>query len=144
MSKWDGTQFAKRKGKLDWPVQGKIVTTFGRHRDPVLKTVIPDVGIKIKTGEGEEVRSVFEGEVTIVTWMRGVGNMVLVNHGGGYYTVYGHLDEVYVNPGDEIDRGMILGQVGEYDGLYQSELNFGIWTPPGPNPVNPVHWLKKG
>lgn len=142
--RWDGVEFAKHKGSLDWPVKGRIVSKFGKHRDPVLRTVIPDLGVKIQAAEQASVQAVFSGEVTIVTWMRGIGNMILVNHGGGYYTVYGHLEAVYVVPGEEVHKGTLLGQVGEKNSLYQSNLNFGVWALPGPNPVDPVPWMKRG
>lgn len=140
IQKLDGIQFTQSKGKMRWPVEGEIVTKYGRQRHPDLKTWTENLGIDIQTSEGASVLAVCRGIVRYVTWLRGMGNLVLLDHGGGYYSVYGHLAVVFVEPNDELKGGTIIGQVGEAQGLYRSRLHFEIWKEQ--NHFNPLAWLK--
>ena len=136
-----GEHFAGLKGKLDWPVRGTVITQYGRVRDPELKTWTENLGIDIRAADGDAVRCVCRGEVIQVYWMRGMGNVVLVAHGGGYYTVYGHMDVVLVDIGDNVESGEVMGYVGDSQGLNGSTLHFMIWN--GTTHYNPVDWMRK-
>jgi len=72
--------------------------------------------------------------------MRGMGNLVLVDHGEGYYTVYGYLDMVMVEKDKDVEVGAIIGRIGYEDNLYGSNLHFEIWK--GENHFNPQTWLR--
>lgn len=133
-------QFVALKGKMDWPVKGKVVSKYGRQKHPVLKTITENRGIDIEGGERDVVRAVSWGKVKWVTWQRGMGNLVLLDHGGGYYTVYGHLDVVWVDSGEKVDKGEVIGQIGDRQGLNGSTLYFGIWK--GTTHYNPEFWLR--
>ena len=141
VSEADGRRFAQLKGKLDWPVKGSVVAKHGRVKDPELKTWIENLGIDIQASDGDAVRSVSMGEVVGVTWMRGMGNVVLLAHGGGYYTVYGHLDVVLVESGDSVEKGAVIGYAGDDQGLNGSMVHFEVWK--GANHVDPAEWLRK-
>ena len=98
-------EFASHKGNLIWPVVGKVSAKFGRRRHPQLKTITQNSGIDITAKEGVEVVSVLRGRITSITWIRGFGNTLIIDHGAGYYTVYTHLGEVYVIPNEIVASG---------------------------------------
>ncbi|UCF63936.1 MAG: peptidoglycan DD-metalloendopeptidase family protein [bacterium] len=141
--KWEqlSGDFLKNKGKFNWPVQGKLLHGFGRIKNPELKTVLNNTGIDIQAQRGDHVRCVFPGVVSLITYMSGFGNMVIVDHNDGFYTVYAHLDEVRVKSGEFVDGGRPVGLVGESGSLEGPKLHFEIY---GNNKnLNPLSWLKK-
>jgi len=138
--KYPGRGFAQLKGKLDWPVRGRIVQNYGTNREGTTQSWYDNLGIDIKAAGGELVKAVARGRVTYVTWMRGMGNLVLVDHGEGYYTVYGYLDMVMVEKDKDVEVGAIIGRIGYEDNLYGSNLHFEIWK--GENHFNPQTWLR--
>lgn len=132
--------FSEMKGNLQWPVsKGKIVTQFGEQRNPKLNTVTVSYGIDILARGELSVKVVADGVVSAVEWLPGYGTVIIVSHKGGYKTVYGHLGEVYVNEGDKLRTGGLIGKVGET--LEGNILHFQIWN--GRQSVNPVNWLKQ-
>ncbi len=133
--------FSRQKRKLNWPVRGKVLRSFGKHKNPRLKTVLVNNGIDIKAGKGTEVRCVFSGVVSTITYISGFGNTLILDHNNGYYTVYAHLDEIYVNKFQVVDAGTVLGTVGDSGSLEGSMLHFEIYG--NSKPLNPAKWLKK-
>ena len=136
-----GTPFASLKGKMAWPVRGNIVTKYGTQKAAATKTEIPNYGIEIKTTDRASVLAVSAGRVALVVWQRGMGNIVMLGHGGGYYTVYAHLEVVLVYSGQEVSPQEIIGYVGDRNGLYGSNLHFQIWNKEIVH--NPETWLRK-
>jgi septal ring factor EnvC (AmiA/AmiB activator) len=135
------TSFEKRKGSLPWPVEGPVVTEFGRVVHSVYKTVVMNTGIDISAGKGEKVSCIASGKVAYVGWMRGFGKFVIVDH-GGYYTTYAHMDEVMVEKDDEVKSGSVLGVVGGESGLLgETKLHFEIRK--STEALDPVEWLEK-
>lgn len=135
----DGKRFAARKGKLDWPVQGKIAQKYGRQKNPITGILWENNGIDIESSAGRKVSAVADGRVKYIDWQRGMGNLVLVDH-GGYYTVYGHMEQVNVNIGQDLAQGQSIGNLGDPDSLYGSMLHFELWN--GKNHENPENWLR--
>ena len=133
------TNFPQLKGKMIWPTNGKIITKFGRYKHPQLKTVTENIGIDIKANYGAEVNVVGSGVITAITWQRGRGNIVIVNHFGGYYTVYTHLSRIFVQIDDEVKIGQVIGEVGDSGSLKGPMLHFEIWQ--NNKVVNPEKWL---
>jgi septal ring factor EnvC (AmiA/AmiB activator) len=133
-----GTGFDARKGRLRWPVsEGRIVARFGNQRHPTLKTVSQNTGIDIAVRSGSPVMSVARGEVATIWWLPSFGNLVILNHYGGYRTVYSHLEEIHVAEGQEVAEGEVIGESGEsVDG---PRLHFEIWK--GKEKQNPETWL---
>lgn len=132
--------FSELKGSMIWPVnRGKIVTQFGEQRNRKLNTVTVSYGIDILARGELSVKVVAEGVVSAVEWLPGYGTVIIVSHKGGFKTVYGHLAEVYVNEGDKLKTGSLIGKVGE--SLEGNILHFQIWN--GRQSVNPENWLKK-
>jgi septal ring factor EnvC (AmiA/AmiB activator) len=134
------TRFAGLKGNLMWPVRGKVVSHYGRQKDPVLKTWTENLGIDIRTAERDTVRAVHKGKVAWVDWQRGMGNLVVEDHGDGFYTVYGYLDAVWVEAGQALEAGEPIGRVGDKNSLNGSMLNFQVWNTV--NHVDPETWLR--
>ncbi|MCA9731814.1 MAG: peptidoglycan DD-metalloendopeptidase family protein [Deferribacteres bacterium] len=138
-SKIPGQPFSALKGNLPWPVAGEIIRNYGPYRHPVLKTVTENIGVDIKASLGSEVRCVADGRVTAITWQRGRGNLIIVNHTDGYYTVYTHVDEISVRLQEDITAGTVLGVVGEAGIDKYPLIHFQVWK--GFNHLNPETWL---
>ncbi|MCH7731574.1 MAG: peptidoglycan DD-metalloendopeptidase family protein [Candidatus Marinimicrobia bacterium] len=136
-----GGNFSAIKGKLPWPVEGKILSRFGSHRNPILKTVTENSGIDIKGKAGSEVRAVFDGIVTTVTYIRGYGNTIIIDHGGGFYTVYTHVVDVEVEENMYVDVREVIAHVGDSGSFDGAKLHFEIWG--NRQKLNPELWLKK-
>lgn len=138
---FDFDDIAKAKGKLPWPVEGKVITKYGRQRDPGgSKTYINNTDIEIQSKLGTPVKSIFTGVVRIITYLPGYGNTLIVDHGKGYYSVYSHLDEIYVQKEDFVKTGDVLATVGDSGSLTGAKLQFGIYG--SQDSYNPESWLQ--
>ena len=133
------TPFSELQGRMLWPVQGKVVARFGRYKHPKLKTVTENIGIDIEAKLGSPVRVVAGGRVTVITWQRGRGNIVIVKHYGGYYTVYTHLKEIHVDLDQDVEMGQVIGTVGESGSLDGPRLHFEVYK--GTEVLDPERWL---
>lgn len=130
--------FESRKGKLRWPVsEGGIVARFGNQTHPTLKTVTQNTGIDIAVRAGSPVSTVAEGQVSKITWLPSYGNLIIVDHYGGYYTVYTHLSEIRVTEEQKVKEGDIIGMSGE--ALEGPRLHFEIYKER--EKQNPERWL---
>jgi len=137
----DFENFKKGKGKLPWPVNGKIVSKFGKQYDPVSRTSVNNSGVEIQGKVGTPVKCVFTGVVRMITYLGGYGNTIIVDHGNGYYTVYSHLGEIYVRKNDVIETNQIIAQVGDSGSLAGSKLHFEIYG--GNQSFDPQKWLRR-
>lgn len=133
--------FKKLKGKLPWPIEGKVISRFGTYRNPNLKTVTENTGIDIHSSEGTEVKSIYDGIVTTVTYIRGYGNTVILDHGDGFYSVYTHVTDVEVEENSYVNAREIIAHVGDSGSLEGTKLHFEIWG--NKDKLNPELWLKK-
>jgi septal ring factor EnvC (AmiA/AmiB activator) len=133
--------FAELRGQMMWPTQGKIIAKFGKYKHPELKTITENIGIDIQAPAGSPVQAVASGRVTAITWQRGRGNIVIVSHYGGYYTVYTHLEEILVDFLEEITMGQVIGTVGESGSIKGPMLHFEVWQ--GTQKLDPEDWLVK-
>ena len=138
--------FEKRKGKLGWPVRGEVTAKFGRVVHPVYKTVTDNDGIDIAAKRGTPVRNVAPGTALIGSILykdgpslRGLGRYVIVDHGGGYYTIYAYLDEITVKHEQKIDAGDEIGKSGSR--YSEPKLSFKIKKMV--ESLNPEEWLEK-
>jgi len=132
--------FASLRGRMEWPVQGRIISHFGTHKHPTLKTVTENLGVEIKAAHGSSVKSVDAGQVQTITWQRGRGNIVIIAHDHGFYTVYTHLAEIQVNVMQIVSAGQVIGTVGDSGSLQGAMLHFQIWK--NTENINPEHWLR--
>ncbi len=134
------SSFEENKNKLPWPVaSGFISQKFGLQNHPVLKgIVLENEGVNIQTKEGEKVKCVFEGQVSVVTFVPGIGSTILVKH-GEYFTIYSGLKEVNVKQGQRVILDQELGKVNlNTEGV--SELRFQIRK--STKPLDPQVWLR--
>ncbi len=135
-----GAAFAERKGRLRWPVQtGTVKSKFGNQIHPVLKTVTENAGIDIATPQGSNVVSVADGEISVVSFIPGFGNLIIINHFGGYRTVYAHLADVLVKESQNVQEGTLIARSGET--VDQPLLHFELWKER--EKQNPEVWLAK-
>lgn len=134
-------KFAKLKGKLAWPVRGKVSQKFGKIVHPVYHTVTMNNGIDIRAGKGKVVSAVAEGVVEYIGFMHGYGRFVIINHYNNYLTVYAHLQRSDVTKDDFVLAGSPIGLVGESGSLDGVKLHFQIRH--GGEVLNPSEWLKK-
>jgi len=129
--------FATLKGSIKRPVSGRIITDFGRNRNERFDTFTLSRGVTIQSAEGTPIRSVYKGQVIFADWFRGYGKIVILDHGGGYYTLYGHLSQIRVENGQEVLTDTIIGYVGDSGSLKGPALYFEIrhhGKPVDPNP----------
>ena len=133
--------FKELKGKLPWPIEGKVISRFGTYQNPNLKTVTENTGIDIHGSEGTEVKSIYDGIVTTVTYIRGYGNTVILDHGDGFYSVYTHVMDVEVEENSYVNARDIIAHVGDSGSLEGTKLHFEIWG--NKDKLNPELWLKK-
>jgi len=136
----DLKDFRKAKGKLYWPVKGKIISKYGKQRNRELKTTIKNTGIDIKAKSGDEAKAVFKGLVSMITYISGYGNTVIVDHGEGFYSVYSHLSDIFVEEDQFITAGKTIGLVGESGSLDGAKLHFEIYA--YEKTVDPMKWLR--
>ncbi len=132
--------FPTLKGSLKRPVSGKVIKSFGRNRTGRFNTYTLSNGVTIQSAEGTPIRSVYGGKVIFADWFSGYGRIIIVDHGGGYYTLYGHLSEVKVTVGEEVEADRVIGLVGDSGSLEGSALYFEIRL--HGKPVDPSPWFK--
>ena len=136
--------FAKMKGKLDWPTNGKIVGKFGKTTNTNTNIVTENIGIDILTSKNEKVYSVLDGIVLAITYITNFGDLIIVDHGSGYFTVYSNLKDIKVYENQYIDANTYLAQVAKgsnFDYPNQAVFNFQVWS--NEKKVDPEIWLKK-
>jgi len=127
-------------GDLDWPVRGKLIRGFGRSVHPKFKTVTLNNGYNIAAASGAPVASVADGTVEYSDQLPGFGQCVILDHGAGYYTLYAHLDGVFVAKGDKIARGQVIAEVGRPAAGDEPQLYFEVRQ--GRTPLDPADWLR--
>lgn len=138
---YEGTGFTQLKGKLLWPADGKIAIPYGSHKDPQFDTPIFRNGIHIQTDSAGDARAVYGGKVIFAEWFKGFGQLVIINHGSGYHTLYGNLSEIFSKVGDIIKENQVIGKIGISGVLNAQGIYFEIRYKG--KPLDPAQWLKK-
>jgi len=132
--------FASQKGRLSMPARGRIVSSFGRHKHPEFNSFTVSNGISIAAPSGAEVRSVYDGKVVFSDYFKGYGNMVIVDHGGGFFSLYAHNSRLLKRSGASVSRNEVLANVGDVDSSKGSVLYFEIRYQG--KPVDPSSWVR--
>jgi len=132
--------FERLRGRLPWPVQGRVISAFGEERHPLFGTTMENSGIEIETRAGIGIAAVAEGRVIYLSRLRGYGNMLILEHGSEYYTLYARLSEISVWPGAEVRRLQRVGVMGGGEAGSSPCLHFEIRR--GKQPLDPLEWLK--
>ena len=132
--------FGDNKGQLIWPTDDAVVSgRFGKQQHPTVKNIyIENNGIDLKSSKNGEVNAVFEGEVRNIFYSEGFSNSIIVKH-GDYYTLYSHVDEVFVTSGQFVKQGEKIGILKKENSGYKG--HFEIWEKD--KKLNPLVWLRK-
>jgi septal ring factor EnvC (AmiA/AmiB activator) len=130
------------KGLLNLPVRGRIVSSFGAYNDPKYNIENFKSGIDIQTDRGEPVRAVSNGKIIYSGWLKGYGNMIIIDHGKNYYTVYAHLEETFKSKGDVVEIEEVIATAGDAGSLSSPGLYFELRH--HGKPVDPLEWIIKG
>jgi septal ring factor EnvC (AmiA/AmiB activator) len=134
--------FSAHKGLLIKPVKGRIISLFGPYRNPKYNITNFRSGIDIKAEKGEPIRAVFQGRILYSSWFKGYGNMIIIDHGNNYYTIYAHLEETFKSKGDVVETSEVIATVGDTGSMEGSKLYFEVRH--HGKPEDPLGWLKKG
>lgn len=131
-----------RGGKLAWPlpVAGKITSSFGTRIHPVFKTKTTHTGIDISAPKGTAINAADAGEILYTGWLRGYGQVVIVDHGANLTTVYAHMSKIEATEGEKVRRGQLIGRVGSTGVSTGNHLHFE--TRVNGEAVNPMRYLK--
>ena len=113
---------------------------FGVHKDKRFGTSTFNGGVDIRADDETDVIAVHAGRADYVDWLPGYGQCIILNHGGGYFTLYAHTSSVFVNPGDRVEAGDVIASVGDTGSLFGNILHFEIRK--DAEPINPAPWLR--
>jgi len=128
--------FNSMKGKLPWPINGAVISKFGNKKNQKLKTITENLGINIKSSSSTQVIAVLDGVVSTITYIRGHGNIIILDHGDGFNTVYSNIENILINENDYVKAGQNIAAVGD-----NMTLHFEIWG--NQKKMNPEKWLIK-
>lgn len=132
--------FGAQKGRLAMPARGEIIGRFGRHKHPEFNSYTVSNGISIAAPLGTEVRSVYDGQVIFADYFKGYGNMVIVDHGGGFFSLYAHAAKIMKRVGATVARNETVATIGDADSSRGPMLYFEIRYQG--KPVDPAPWFR--
>ena len=133
----NGGNFSTVRGKLPWPVNGRLIAHFGSARGD---TRSKWDGVLISSQAGTQVRAIHPCRVVFADWLRGAGLLVIVDHGDGYLSLYGHNQSILSRPGDMVQTGQAISTVGNTGGQDQAALYFAIRQKG--KPADPTQWCR--
>ncbi len=133
----DHATFAQLKGRLRLPVAGELSNRFG---SPRVDGQLSSKGVFIRSKEGQEVHVVGSGQVVFADWLRGFGNLLIVDHGDGYMSLYGNSESLFRKPGDDVRVGEVIASVGSSGGSAESGLYFELRY--RGKPFDPLPWAR--
>jgi septal ring factor EnvC (AmiA/AmiB activator) len=125
------------KGKLRWPVAGKIVRRYGSSQ---AAGKISSRGVQIASAAGADVHAIARGRVVFADWLRGFGLLLIIDHGGGYMSLYGHNSSLYKEVGESVDGAEVVAAVGSSGGLSVTGLYLELRK--NGRPFDPAPWFK--
>ncbi len=132
----------EKKGKLPWPLEGKILTRFGLQKHPRFNTITMNNGIEIfPSTEDFLVKSIHPGKVIFTDYFQGYGKLIIIDHGMTYYSLYGHCSDFLVKKGDFVKTSQPIATIGDYASLKGKSLYFEIRYKT--KPLDPLKWLRK-
>jgi septal ring factor EnvC (AmiA/AmiB activator) len=128
-----------KKGILALPVQGKLISGYGRHKNTDFNTYTFNSGIDISAPLGQVVHAAGSGEVIYTGSIKGYGQIIIIDHGGRITTLYAHLSKILIDIGEKVKKGQIVGQVGDSGGVSSTRLHFEVRVEG--KPTDPMNWL---
>jgi septal ring factor EnvC (AmiA/AmiB activator) len=129
------TAIAKTQGNLPWPVQGQLLSRFGQGEG------VNRNGLVIAAAEGTRVQAIHPGRVVFADWMRGFGNLLILDHGDDVMSLYAHVQTIAVNVGERVERGAAIATVGNTGGRSRPALYFEVRR--GGEPIDPRRWIAR-
>jgi septal ring factor EnvC (AmiA/AmiB activator) len=132
--------FASQKGRMNLPVRGEIVESYGKHKHPEFNSFTFSKGLSIAASSGTEIKAIYEGTVIFSDYFKGFGNMIIVDHGGGYFSLYAHASRLTKKVGTEVARHETIASVGDVDSSKGNILYFEIRHQG--KPVDPAGWVR--
>ncbi|HEX4151291.1 MAG TPA: peptidoglycan DD-metalloendopeptidase family protein [Steroidobacteraceae bacterium] len=132
--------FGELRGKLPWPVSGKMTVRYFETRTNGAPTAVRPNGVTIETARGAKVRAPVAGRVVYSDWLQGMGMLLIIAHGGNYLTLYGHAEVLYKSVGDSVAPGDVIAGMSDAAGA-APQLYFEIRQ--GRKPVDPKDWLRR-
>jgi len=132
---------SESRGHFPWPLEGPVLTRFGMQRHPQFGTTVFRRGIEIEAREGQAVHAVESGQVAFADWYKGYGKLVILDHGKGFYTLYGNLSKLDLVKGDPVIKGQVIGLAGETGSFKGSKLYFEIRR--NGEAQDPLVWLSR-
>ena len=138
VARYYGGPFAQTQGKLPWPVEGRLIARFGAPRGEDSRTSWD--GVLIGASAGQPVRAVHGGKVVFAEWLRGAGLLLILDHGGGYLSLYGHNQALLKEAGDIVVAGDTIATVGSSGGQSVPALYFAIRQQGRPS--DPAQWCR--
>jgi septal ring factor EnvC (AmiA/AmiB activator) len=136
-----GTGLEATRGKLDWPVKGEVMRSFGKARHPEFSAEVFRKGIEIEAPVGEPIKAVEKGKIVFADRFSGYGKLVIIDHGERFYTVYAHLSEFLKQKGDLVKRGESIGLAGASDSMAGAKLYFEVRK--DGRSIDPLPWLRR-
>ena len=134
-------KLSRLKGRLPWPIKGKVISSFGKKRSTRFNTYIVDNGIEIRPAGSDTVNSVYSGDIVFADYYKGYGNLIIVQHSRDLHSLYGHCKEFLKKPGDSIAAGEAIAIAGDTGSTYGKSLYFEIRT--NIKAQDPMEWLRK-
>ncbi len=137
----DAVDLGPLRGKLSWPLSGAVISSFGKKKSAKFNTYTMNNGIEIKPDHSDDIRAVGGGEVIFCDYLKGYGNVLMVQHAGNFHTLYGHCESFLKKPGDRVGTGEVIAMAGSSGSLYGKALYFEIRQ--NLKPLDPLLWLGK-
>jgi septal ring factor EnvC (AmiA/AmiB activator) len=137
-NRFDGSPFDQLKGKLTLPVKGEITNRFGTPRPD---STVQWKGLFLRTSSGQAVKAIAAGQVVFADWLRGFGNLLIIDHGKGYMSLYGNNETLYKQVGDVLRGGDTIATVGNTGGNEDFGLYFELRHES--KPLDPMKWMAK-
>jgi septal ring factor EnvC (AmiA/AmiB activator) len=132
----------EQKGKLRWPLEGKVITAFGFERHPDFQTMVMNKGVEISPAKDKSlILAIHTGKVVYADYFQGYGNLLIIDHGMTYYSLYGHCAEFLAAVGDMVRAGQPVAVVGDSGSLKGECLYFEIRYKT--KALDPLQWLKR-
>jgi septal ring factor EnvC (AmiA/AmiB activator) len=132
--------FGSQKGRMSLPVRGEIVETYGKHKHPDFNSYTFSKGLSISAGAGSDIKSIYDGSVIFADYFKGYGNMIIIDHGGGYFSLYAHTAKILKKVGADVARNETVATVGDTDSSRGPMLYFEIRHQG--KPVDPAGWVR--
>jgi septal ring factor EnvC (AmiA/AmiB activator) len=129
------------RGALQWPADGDVISFFGRQKHPTFATYVQRKGIEIRTEEGSPIRAVMAGTVEYADWLKGYGQVLILDHSNGFFSLYAHASKLLAGVGEQVQAGQVIGETGDTGLTGDNTLYFELRE--GAEAVDPLTWLAK-